>query len=334
MAGSPGDSVFTQAQTDSIESDFELDFFTVQPLLDMIQSNGGITKRAGDRITVDYATNPSSGYSYGRDSVVSATQKGEMVRAFFDWGAHADDTKEYGWDIENQGEVGKLNSGTLRKLMSNRIDLLKPAFMKSLNNRLWQGDGTAYNGGDGVSFLGIESQVPATPSSATVGGLSWATYDELQSQQISGASGPSTDWESDAWERLLTLRVACWHPRSQGAGMTNGFICYTTRGSYVDIINLAYNQNTSVGVNVKDLVSVGGVVPQINDDQDANTVYLLKPDTWKLYCPPGRRKFVEMETRSEFDDRMNPKDTVAIFSAKGSLVCHFPPQNGVITSAG
>lgn len=334
MPGSPGDSVFTQDQVNSIEAAYEVDFFTVQPLLEMIESNGLIQKRAGDRITVDYNTNPPDGYSYGRDSIVQATQKGEMVRAVFDWGAFAMDTKEYGWDIENQGEVGKLDTGTLRKLMPHRIEILKNAMSERLPARLWQGAGVAYNGGDGVDFLGIESQVPASPATATVGGLSWATYDELQSQQIAGNAGPSTDWEADAWERLLTLRVACWHPRKKGQGMTKGFVCYTTRASYVDIINLAYNQNTNVGAEVKDIVMVGGVVPHVNDAQDANTVYLLKPDTWKLFTPPGRRRFIELDVRTEFDERMNPKDTVAILSAKGCLVNMFPPQNGVITSAG
>lgn len=334
MAGSPGDSVFTQAQVNSIEANYEVDFFTVHPLMEMLEMNGAMQKRAGDRITVDYNTNPPDGYSFGRDSIVEATQKGEMVRATFDWGAFAMDTKEYGWDIENQGEVGKLSTGTLRKLMAARIQILQDAMSERIAARLWQGAGTSYNGGDGIDFTGIEQQVPATPSSATVGGLSWSTYDELQSQTLGGASGPSSDWEADAWERLLTLRVACWHPRKRGQGMVKGFIAYTTRNSYVDIVNLAYNQNTSLGVEIKDIVSVGGVVPQVNDAQDANTVYLLKPDTWKLYTPPGRRRFIELDVRDELDDRMNRKDTVAILSAKGCLVCEFPPQNGVITSAG
>lgn len=334
MAGSPGDSVFTQDQANAVAEAYETDFFTVQPLLEMIQEYDMMEKRGGDRLTVDYLTNMPDGYSYGRDSVLQATQKGEMVRAIFDWGAFAMDTKEFGWDIENQGEVGKLSTGTLRKLMTHRIDILKAAFSQRLPARLWQGAGAAYNGGDGVDFTGIESQVPASPSSATVGGLSWSTYDELQSQSIAGTSGPSTDWEADAWERLLTLRVACWHPRKKNQGMVKGFVCYTTRASYVDIIQLAYNQNTNVGAEVKDIVSVGGVVPHINDTQDANTVYLLKPDTWKLYTPPGRKGFIELDVRDNLEERINKKDSVAVMTAKGCLVNMFPPQNGVITSAG
>lgn len=334
MAGSPGDSLFTQAQIESREAEYEVDYFTRHSLMEMLEMNGCIKPRAGDRLTIDYNTNPPDGYSFGRDSVVQATQKGEMVRATFDWGAFAMDTKEYGWDIENQGTPGRMDSGTLRKLMDNRIRVLQDAMSERLPTRVWQGVGAAYNGGDGVDFTGIEQQVPASPSTATVGGLSWATYDELQSQQISGAAGPSTDWEADAWERLLTLRVACWHPRKKGGGMTKGFICYVTAASYVDIVNLAYNQNTSVGVAVKDLVSVGGVVPEVNDLQDANTVYLIKPDTWKLYYPQGRKRFITLDVRNEFPDRMNPKDTVAILSARGCIINEFPPHNGVITSAG
>lgn len=328
------DSLMTQDQANSIAEAYETDFFTVQPLLEFIDTYGLKEKRGGDRLTVDYATSAADGYSYGRDAVLQATQKGEMIRAVFDWGAFAMDNKEYGWDIENQGEVGKFDSGTLRKLLNHRLELLKASMSERLPARLWQGAGTAYNGGNGVDFLGIEQQVPASPSTATVGGLSWATYDELQSQQIAGNAGPSADWEADAWERLLTLRVACWHPRKKAQGMVKGFVCYTTRASYVDIINLAYNQNTNVGTEVKDLVMVGGVIPHINDAQDANTVYLLKPDTWKLFVPPGRRGFIELDLKDNLEDRINKKDTVAVMTAKGCLVGMFPPQNGVITAAG
>lgn len=330
----PGDSLFTQDQMNSFEEAYEVDFFTVQPLLEMIEMHGLIEKRGGDRLTVDYNTNPPDGTSYGKDAIVQATQKGEMVRAFFDWGAFMMDDKEFGWDIENQGEVGRLDSGTLRKLVTHRMKQLQDAFSERCPTRLWQGAGVAYNGGSGIDFTGFEAQVPAAPASATVGGLSWATYDELQSQQIAGNAGPSTDWEADAWERFLTLRVACWHPRKKGQGMVKGFVCYTTRASYVDIINLAYNQNTNVGIEVKDIISVGGVVPHVNDAQDANTVYLLKPDTWKLYIPPGRRRFIEIEVRDNLEDRVNKKDSVLLMTAKGCPVCKFPPQNGVITLAG
>lgn len=335
MAGSPGDSLFTQAQVNSIRAEYEVDFFTSHNLMDMIDMNGLVKPRAGDRLTVDYNTNPPDGYSFGRDSNLTATQKGEMVRAVFDWGAFAMDTKEYGWDIENQGEIGKLSTGTLRKLVNARIDVLKDAFSERCPTRIWQGAGAAYNGGDGVDFLGIEQQISTSPSSATIGGLSWSTYDELQNQQISGTSGPTSDWEADCWERLLTLRAACRHPRKKGQKMTkgSGFICYTTAASWVDIIQLAYAQNTNVGAEVKDIVSVGGVVHEINDLQDANTVYLIKPDTWAIYHPPGR-KFIDMSIRSEFDDRMNLKDVVVVINARGCPVCLFPPQNGVITNAG
>lgn len=334
MAGSPGDSVFSQAQLDAISADYETDFYTVHPHFEMLDMNNLIKPYAGDRITVDYRTNAPDGYSYGRDSVLEATQKGERIRAYFDWGSFAIDNKEYGWDIENQGATGQLKTGTLRKLPTERMDDLKAWMSERLPSRLWQGAGASYNGGDGVDFLGVEQFVPSSPSSATLGGLSLSTYSDLQSQQISGAAGPSTDWEADAWERLLTLRVACWQPRKQNQGMVKGFMCYTTRASYVDIINLAYNQNTNVGAEVKDITMVGGVVPVVNDAQDANTVYLLKPDTWCLYYPQGRRGFIQTREIDNFQDRINEKDVAWVMTAKGCHICKFPPQNGVITSAG
>lgn len=332
MAGSPGDSVYTQAQLSSMEASYEIDYFTSHSLMGMIEDNGLIEKRAGDRLTVDYNTNPATAYSYGRDATVQATQKGEMIRAYFDWGAIAMDTKEYGWDIENQGSVGSLSTGTLRKLMDQRIKILENSMSEVLPTRLWQGAGAALNAGSGVEFTGVEQQVPTSPGSATVGGLSWATYTNLQSQQIAGTSGPSSNWQADAWERLLTLRVACRQPRSKGKDNKSGWIAYCTAGDYVDVVNLAYNQNTSVGASVQDIKMVGGIMPEINDIQDANTLYLIKPNCWKLFIPPMRRRFVELDVRDSLDDRMNRKDTVAILTAKGCLVNMFPPHNGVITS--
>lgn len=329
------DSVFTQDQTVALEASYYEDYMNVYPFWDLMNRRGRVKSKAGDRCTVDYATNPPDVYSYGRDSNIEATQKGEMIRAYFDWGAVAMDTKEYGWDQENQGAVGQLSTGTLRKLMGHRMDLIKSPFFRRSNERLWQGAGTAYNGGDGIDFTGVEAQVPASPSAGTHGGLSRSVYDELQAQQIGGASGPSSDWEADAWERLLTLRVACWHPSSWRQQVdASTFVCYVTRASYVDIINLAYNQNTTLTTKVDDIVSVGGVVPRVNDAQDANTVYLLNPDTWYFYYPPGCRGPIEIETRTGLDGRMNPRDAIGIIRMKGMLVCEFPPQNGVITSAG
>lgn len=334
MAGSPGDSVFTQAQMDAKVAEFETDFYIEMPHMGMLEDNGLIKPHAGDRITVDYRTNAPDGTSYGRDSVLEATQKGERIRATYDWGTFALDNKEYGWDIENQGAVGQLSSGTLRKLPTERLNDLKAWMGRRLPIRMWQGAGAAYNGGDGVDFLGMENFMPASPSTATVGGLSWSTYDELQSQQISGAAGPSTDWEADAWERLLTLRYACRHPRSPDTPNTSGWVCYATPASCVDIINLAYVQNTNVGVEVKDIVSVGGIVVKLSDAIDANTVYLVNPDTWVVYYPQGRKGLVEMREISNFPDRMNKRDIVWSMTAKGCIICKFPPQNGVITSAG
>ena len=67
---------------------------------------------------------------------------------------------------------------------------------------------------------------------------------------------------------------------------------------------------------------------------DANTVCLVNPDTWVLYYPEGRKGFIETREISDFQDRMNKKDVSWVMTAKGSMICKFPPQNGVITSAG
>jgi hypothetical protein len=185
------DSIFSYAEKDAFKKSYIVDYMRRYPMWDMLNKKGRISPRAGDRINQPYATNRPTGYSYGRDSTVQATQKGEIVQAWFDWGALAMDTKEYGWDIDRQGAQGSIETGTLAKLFATRIELLKDAFYYEHNDRLWNGDALAYGGGSAKSFLGIEQQITTTPSSGSHGGLSRCTYDELQNQQISGTSGPT-----------------------------------------------------------------------------------------------------------------------------------------------
>lgn len=332
----PGDSVLTYAQKTAFRKKFIKDYIRSYPYWRTMLAKGRVMKSdGGERVNVPYETAPSTGYSYGRDSAIPAvTQKGEIVQAFFDYGALALDTKSFGWDRDRQGKVGSISTGTVADDLATRIEMLENHYLREHNDRLWSGTNAPYGGGTDKDFLGLENQVVASPSSGTHGGLSRSTYDELQNQQISGAAGPSTDWEADAWERLLTLRVAILNHQMDWNGEVKPDICFVTEGSYVDIVNLAYNQNTNVGVNVRDVETVGGVIPIVNHLQDANTVYLLTSSTICIYYPPGWDSPIELDTRSELEDRMNPRDTIAIMKSELVQVVEAPFLNGVITSAG
>lgn len=328
------DSIFSYAEKDAFKKSYIVDYMRRYPMWDLLNKKGRVMARAGDRLNQPYATNRPTGYSYGRDSTVQATQKGEIVQAWFDWGALAMDTKEYGWDIDRQGAQGQIESGTLAKLFATRIELLKDAYYYEHNDRVWNGDGLAYGGGTDKSFLGIDNQIVTSPSSGSHGGLSRTTYDELQNQQISGTSGPSSDWEADAWERMLTLKVAIMNHQTGKKGNVKPDFCTVTEGSYVDIINLGYVQNTNVGVDVKDVESVSGIQFEVNHAQDSNTVYMGCTGGISIYYPEGWDGPIQLDIRDEFKDRMNLKDCIAIVKSELCPIVEAPFMQGVITSAG
>lgn len=307
------------------------DFIDERPFLKIMQNSGRVQKKAGDTWGIDFNTNPPDLKSYGAGDTFVASQRGENIRATFTWGALYLDDKEFGWDMENQGEAGMISTGTLRKLLPHRIEMMKDAWNLRANTRLWQSGGVAYNGGGGIGGLGVEDAVRTSPSTGTYGGLSAVTYANLRSQQISGTAGPSTDWDADCWERLLTLRVACMYGKSWNNPIRPK-LCLCNRSNYVEIINLAYNQNTNIGTKVEDITMVGGITPQINDAQDASQVFLLAPETWNLYYPVGRKNLVELEVRQNLEDQINPKDTVLLMTMKYQLVCEFLRANGMITN--
>lgn len=326
-------SVFSLANlTSALEAELTNDFIDERPFLDIMKRKGRVMKKAGDQFSIDFNTNPPDVKSYGAGSTFVASQKGENVRATFGWGALYLDDKEFGWDIENQGTPGKISEGAVRDLVTTRTSMMKDAFFLRANTRLWQSGGVAYNSGEGVGPLGVEDAVRTSPSTGTYGGLSAVTYSNLRSQQISGTAGPSTDWDSDCWERLLTLRVTCMYGKTWNNPIRPK-LAFCNRSNYIEIINLAYTQNTNVGVTVDDLVSVGGIMPQINDAQDASTVYLLAPETWCLYYPTGRRQLIELDVRQNLEEQINPKDTVLLMTMKCQLVCEFLRPNGMITNA-
>ena len=110
-------------------------------------------------------------------------------------------------------------------------------------------------------------------------------------------------------------------------------VCYCQQSQMTDIIKLAYNQNTNVGARVEDIDSVGGVYVELNSALTANTVQLLTSGTWTLYKPPGTEAFIELDVRSQLENRMNLKDIFIIWKARGCLICDWLPQNGMISGA-
>ena len=327
------DSIISDSLRNSVQAKLQQTWINRSPWFDLLNRNKRIQKRAGDRLEVKYTFDDTDGYSFGPDSEIEATSKGEVVTAIYDWGAFARDDKQLGWYQENQGAMGKFDSGTVRDILLTRIDNGKSKFFQNFNTRLWRGAGTPYNGGDGRDFLGVEQFVPDNPAVGSVGGLSRVTYDELRPQQLDGTDGDSGDWDNDCWELLLRLRVACENKPMAWGEQSKPDVCYAPQGAMTDIIKLAYNQNTSVGSRVEDIDNVGGVFVELNDAIQGNRVYLLSSKTWSYYYPEGCESVIELDIRSELEKRMNPKDTVIIWRARGSQICDWAPQNGIITTA-
>jgi len=329
------DTIVSDSQRNSASKMLQETWIARYPWMDALKRNNRITTRAGDRLELKYVVDDSEGYSFGPESEVEATQKGEVISQVFDWGAHARDDKQLGWDMENQGAVDKLTTGTLRDIYATRVDMGNSKFFESVNLRLWRGAGLPYNSQDAeaLDFLGVEQFVPDDPTIGTIGELSRVTNAFIRSKTLAGSAGESGVWDNDCWELLLRLNVACSEsPRTWGENTAPDF-WFSNQAALTDIVKLAYAQNTNIGAEVQNINSVGGVFTILNSAIQGNRVYALRSDTWRYYKPPGVRSMVELDIRSQLEKRMNLKDTIFIWKARGCQVCEWCPQNGLITDA-
>lgn len=326
--------ILTEAQRNSASTFLQETWIGNYPFLDKIRDR--IVTRGGERIEQPFLNNTADVYSFSKRSEVDATQKGEIVKGVLDWGTAAYDDEEYGWDMENQGAVDSLTSGTLYKLYDTRVKMGHSLYHKRVNERLWLGAGTPYNSADGdaLDYLGVESWISTTPTSGNIIELSRSANPFMQNKELDGATdGTSQVWANDCWELIFEMNELCSdYPREWGGAM-HPDMWFGKTAQIMSIITLGLAQNTNVGADVNGVISLGGIKIIKNDAQTAGRIYALNSGSWTLYRPPGVNSFMELDVRSDLEARMNRKDTIFIWKSRGALACTWLPANGVITNA-
>ena len=271
--------------------------------------------------------------SAGRYEQHVAAESGDYVRPVYTMGKVYMDDQISGLEKEFQGEVGKISSGTLKKTDTELVEDLRNQFKHRFKERLWNGDGLTLNGGGGVSFMGLTQFVVQSPSTGTYGGVSRVTYTNWRNYQISGASGPSTSWVQDAWERVLTAQMGA---TDESGSHGKGSLLIGTVANVIQIQNKAYSQNTQVGATVNKIHAVNGLELVSDDNVASGLVYILDPRYIEMAISPKRstkNMGIQFYSKAELDDQVDPNDEVFVMDFVGTPYCWFPKAQAIITSA-
>jgi hypothetical protein len=324
-------SILSQSQRTALSENVQGDYFAQLPFLDMMERAGNIMPHAGENIEFPFSSEDLTtiGSNYGPGAEIETTQRGEIITLTLPMdGAFQISDQELGWYMDRQGKTGDLASGTLRKISSYRLKELKDIFFGALNYRLHR------DGGTSNQFLGVEEWVPDNPATGTICGLARATYPSLMSHELDGGDGDSGDWDADCWELLLRMRLAIEEHPTRWGGRQTPDVGYCSTSSLMKVLKLGFNQNTNlINAKVETIDMVAGVALTVNMAVQSNSLYMLTSKNWKLFFPPGRGRFIDVDVRANFEDRMNPRDTAYIASAEGQLYCEWMPGQGVITNA-
>lgn len=324
---------YTQSQLDSYSKPVTSLVLEQDPLLDMLQRRGRIYyNKAGDRYTKDYQVDNHGIKSFGKLATHVASEKGDYVRAIWPRAGLYDDDYVAGWDLDAQGAEGSLQSGTIRNIRNEAVSHMRENFTQRFREVLWDGDGTSLNGGTGVQPLGITQAVVDSPSTGTYAGLSRVTYTGWRNRQISGASGPSSSWVSDCWERVLTIQTQCMRTPMEGNNgpMPDMLFCDFT--NYVQLQNRALTQNTNVGAEVNGIKTLLGMRLNLTENISGK-VYCLNSKTMEVCTPQPKGVLFRLRYKSDLEDHIDAKDEVLLMTFKGQFRVLFPAANGVITSA-
>lgn len=331
-------SKFTQGQLDGYRDLKVLPLFkTEQSIYRMLDAKKRImVDQGGKNIVWDVRLSAQTLKSAGKYETFTASERGDYSQASLPWSyLYATDAVS-GLEMERQGAVNSIQSGTIRKIEAQALDELRDDFMFRFNNQIIQGDGAALNGGGGVTLTGVEQFVAASPSTGTYANINRATVSNWQNQQFAGTSGPSSSWAQDAWWAILNMKTLCLTNGNAGKGKKfRPDILLVTPTNYVDIKNKGYSQNTNVGASVKSIEMIEGMEMSIEEDLDASQVYMLSSETLELLLPPGRGKkdVFKLHYKRNLPNHVHQDDEVLVLDFHGQLKCNLPKANGVITSA-
>ena len=324
-------SRFTNAQATAIVSEWIPFYKTEQRLFGILAPK--VYHQAGRQFSREFENLDLNMKSYGVYEQHVAAESGDPVRATYTMGAVYADDQISGLEQEYQGTPGRLDSGTLRKIGPEAMEKLRDKFMQRFKVRLWSAAGASLNGGGGQEFYGISQWIVASPASGTYAGINRATYTRWANYQISGASGPSSSWVQDAWERVLTAQAG----GVDKAGSHNkADILIGTVANVVQIKNKGYSQNTNVGVGVKAISSINGLELISDDDAPSATVHLLDSRYLEVAVPEGRstKNFgIKLYSKSKLPEQVHPDDEVMVVDFVGTPLSDCPSAHSIITSA-
>jgi len=270
--------------------------------------------------------------SYGPYQTFTATERGDYTEFSLPWGHLYMDDQFSGMDKDQQGTVGSLKSGTLRKIGPQGRQELTEDMQFRFNHQMIHGDGTAVGAGGGVGLVGLKQFIPDAPATGTYANGNRATISDHRSQQIAGNAGPSSNWKLDAWERALSMQTTIEANGMSGKNMSHTpdiIICQTQ--PKIDIMNKYLVQNTSVGSEVAGFQSVSGMTFNVDTDLDASKVYFVTSSTVK-YCWYGKKMF-NLRAIDNIPNHVHEDDEALILRMDGQLKCDLPKANGLITLA-
>lgn len=271
--------------------------------------------------------------SRGRYEQHVAAESGDYVRATYTMGSVYMDDQISGLEKEFQGENDRISSGTHLKIDAELIEDMRNQFKHRFKVQLWNGDGLSLNSGGGVGFVGLTQWVVQSPSTGTYAGINRATYSNWKNYQISGASGPSSSWVQDCWERVLTAQMGA---TDESGSHGKGSVLIGTVANVIQIQNKAYSQNTSVGSSVNKIMSVNGLELVSDDNVGSGLVYILDPRYMGVAVSPKRstkNMGIRFYSKSKLPDQVDPDDEVFVMDFLGTPFCWFPKANSIITSA-
>ncbi len=329
-------SRYTQAQLNGYRDLKVLPYFlTEQSLLRMLKAKGRIKNAAGgENIVWDVRLSGQSLKSFGPYATFTASERGDYAQASLPWAAVYADDSISGLQKERQGNVGSLESGTIRKIRSQALDELKEDFFKDLNTQLWNGDGALLNSTTGANVIGVTQSVVASPATGSYAGINRATVSNHRNQQFSAASGPNTNAATDAWWAILNMKSLVSKRPMGGAKAARPDMLLTTRAVEVLIKNKGYVQNQNVGATVNGIDMIEGMEITVDDDVTAGYAYMLSSETFELLLPAGvgLRDLVRISYKSDLEDHVHPEDEALVMYSHLQLRNMFPKANGVITS--
>lgn len=292
-----------------------------------------VEQQAGETFQKTFRSLDKTLKSRGRYEQHVAAESGDYVRATYTMGSVYMDDQISGLEKEFQGEKDRISSGTHLKIDAELVEDMRMQFKHRFKERLWNGDGLSLNGGGGVSFPGLTQFVVQSPSTGTYAGISRVTYSNWRNYQISGASGPSSSWVQDAWERVLTAQMGA---TDESGSHGKGSVLIGTVANVIQIQNKAFSQNTSLGTAINKIVSVNGLELVSDDNVGSGLVYILDPRYMGVAVPPARstkNMGIRFYSKAKLPEQVDPEDEVFVMDFVGTPYCWFPKAQAIITSA-